>query len=292
MSERATCASTSRLRRLNRCSPPPGSAVPSLISVTRLGRDALSAGTRPKSRPVTSVAPAVNRSTRQSGVVSRMSAGRNGGRAASSSCWPQYESGSASRPPTAARARLSTSSWRTMRARVAPRARRSAISRRRVLARASSRFATLLHATSRTRATIVISMPTASRTFPPFGPRRASATVSTRTVRPRLSVGYSCSSWLASVVMLARACSTLTPGSSRATTCQTRPRLDSKFSSRKPVSTCWWHIVGSHATGRAKTLMPRNPCGATPTTVKSCRLSVIVFPTTAGSPAKYRCHPS
>ena len=59
--------------------------------------------------------------------------------------------------PASARIALSTSSCRTIRARPAPMARRTAISLRRALPRASIRPATLVHAMSSTNATIPMS---------------------------------------------------------------------------------------------------------------------------------------
>ena len=63
---------------------------------------------------------------------------------------PHHASGSASAPPIEASTRLSVRNCRTSRPRLAPNARRTAISRRRPEARASSRLATLAQATSNT----------------------------------------------------------------------------------------------------------------------------------------------
>ena len=40
---------------------------------------------------------------------------------------------------------------------------------------------------------------------------------------------------------------------------------------------------GSHSSGEASAIVPPNPCGATPTTVKSMALILIVLPTNVGS---------
>ena len=54
------------------------------------------------------------------------------------------------RPPSSASSRLSVSSWRSRRARLAPSATLAAISRRRAQARPRRRLATLVHAASKT----------------------------------------------------------------------------------------------------------------------------------------------
>ena len=59
------------------------------------------------------------------------------------------------------------SSWRTMRHLVAPREARTAISLERVIARASSRLATLAHAISRTRATAPMNVSRIARAWRP-----------------------------------------------------------------------------------------------------------------------------
>ena len=116
------------------------------------GDDTRSAGKRPKTMPVASDSPSANASTGSidaHGARSRKRHGRNLPEAAQE------------RPPPArfpARRRagsdmvLSVSIWRTSRARLAPSAARTAISRDRFIARASSRLATFAHAISSTKA--------------------------------------------------------------------------------------------------------------------------------------------
>ncbi|HEX7085183.1 MAG TPA: hypothetical protein VF198_02385 [Vicinamibacterales bacterium] len=78
----------------------------------------------------------------------------------------QIASISPATPPASAIARLSASSWRTRRARLAPMAARTAISRSRSTPRASSRFAMLAQATSSSAATAVANRRSAGRTCP------------------------------------------------------------------------------------------------------------------------------
>ena len=80
---------------------------------------------------------------------------------------PPYPSTKPQRPPAAASIRLSTSSCRTMRQRLAPRARRSVTSRVRSAARASNRLATLAQAISRTNPTAPRSSPKVTIVSPP-----------------------------------------------------------------------------------------------------------------------------
>ena len=70
---------------------------------------------------------------------------------------PTPASASPSSPPSAARSRLSTKSWRTSRRRPDPSAARIANSWTRPVARTSTRLATLTHATSSTSATAISS---------------------------------------------------------------------------------------------------------------------------------------
>ena len=71
-----------------------------------------------------------------------------GGKKAANVPAVQVVSSMASPPPTSASKRLSTRSWRTSRQRLAPIAKRRAISRRRVTERTSSRLATLAQASN------------------------------------------------------------------------------------------------------------------------------------------------
>ena len=71
---------------------------------------------------------------------------RPSGIAATSALMPKYAKKQPTAAPARASTKLSTSSWRTRRDRLAPSEARIAISRSRAVARVSSMFATLLHA--------------------------------------------------------------------------------------------------------------------------------------------------
>ena len=143
---------------------PPASFSTSCTSVF----ETCSAGARPKTMPVPRQMAARNASTTPSIVnfiqyglptsaVSRASKRRT----------PRIESPRPRTPLTIASRTLSTSSWRTMRQRLAPSDTRTAISRVRCVERASSRFATFAHAISSTKATAPISERKMSRICPP-----------------------------------------------------------------------------------------------------------------------------
>ncbi len=83
--------------------------------------------------------------------------------------------------PVSVSTQLSVTNWRTRRALPAPRAVRTAISRRRASDRATSRLATLAHAMSRTKTTAAISIISAGRSAP------NSSTSSGETSTPRFS---------------------------------------------------------------------------------------------------------
>ncbi len=128
------------------------------------------------------------------------------------------------------------------RPRPAPSDRRTAISFCRAAARASSRFATLAHAISSTRPTIVISTPPALTMLSRKpGLIVACASGTSVTLRPWFSFGYSCSSWRAIVFRFASACCTETPGFSRPVMLNTSPRrlFGSASSRKKPLVVCW-----------------------------------------------------
>jgi hypothetical protein len=114
-------------------------------------------------------------------------------------------------PPVNARSTLSVSNWRTIRARVAPSAVRTAISFWRATPRDSCRFARLTHAISRTKATAPSNRYNVRRTLPTTCSR--SGTIPN--VRPPL-VGYtsgnSCRRCAVMVSISACACCTETPG--------------------------------------------------------------------------------
>ena len=103
---------------------------------------------------------------------------------------PPYATNSPAMPPAIARMRLSVISWRTKRLRSAPMDSRMAISRLRVRARASNRFATFEHAMIRMSVTSPISILTRASSCGVSRTRRSS---SVRTVMRKLRFvfGYS-----------------------------------------------------------------------------------------------------
>ena len=128
-------------------------------------RAACHAGTRPKTRPVTIETASVNASVQPSTAMSA-ARGRSRGAIAATARTPTAAS---ARPTMLLRpesSRLSTSSWRTIWNRVAPSARRTAISDCRAAARASSMCATLAQAISRTKPTATSSTVRPSRVWP------------------------------------------------------------------------------------------------------------------------------
>ena len=128
----------------------------SLMVSPRSDREACSAGIRPKSSPVPSDTPIVNSSTRQSSPTTLPPSPTRGRLAvftASRARMPTTPRISPQAPPIAESSTLSVSSCAMMRPRPAPIAERIAISRRRPVARTSSRLATLAQAISSTRPT-------------------------------------------------------------------------------------------------------------------------------------------
>jgi hypothetical protein len=150
-SESATWTTT-RVRR-SRPRPPAIEPACSLSAPTRSGRDTWSAGSRPKRIAASAAATKLKTRTRPSTlgeIASRICS------SGASSCSPrmvQYDTARPAMAPIAARTKLSTRSWRTMRRRPAPSPSRIEISRSRAAARATSRFDTLAQAMTRTRPT-------------------------------------------------------------------------------------------------------------------------------------------
>ena len=142
--------------RIRWCATPVVAAlVPSFKPSARSTRDADSAGSNPHRTPVITEAARLKPNT----VASRERSLACGRRAASrffTSEIPQPASANPALPPTRERIRLSVSNCRINRARPAPSASRTPISRCRTVERASSRFATLRQAISRTNATTTI----------------------------------------------------------------------------------------------------------------------------------------
>ncbi len=153
----ATCSVTRPLRRK---SEPPAPAIDPTVSFSVVhgsGRLARSAGSRPKTTPVTSVSPNVNARMRASGSGRIRSGCPSEGTSAISARVSTNASARPAAPPANDNARLSTSSCFTRRPREAPSESRTAISFCRMNPRAMSRFATFAHAISSTRPTMHMS---------------------------------------------------------------------------------------------------------------------------------------
>ena len=187
---------------------------------------------------------------------------------------PRYASGTPTITPPKAMRRLSVSSCRASRARPAPIAARTAISRWRVAARDSRRFETFTHAISS-------SSPTAAKRIHSVS-RRPLGNVSlneSRPTRQRLSgncAGSRCARSATIGRRSASACASVTPAFSRPSTCT--------FLTPSMTLPC------SKTTG-TYTSAPRHMkrLGITPTTVRLTPLSSIWRPTTDGSPPNWRC---
>lgn len=132
--------------------PRPASAgISSFSADMTSGFDVWSAGTRPKAIPVTKDSSAVKRRIRQSRLRSRKPAvfpwGSSFGSMDSRVSVVHRASIKPRTPPRRDSKKLSVRSWRMIRQRPAPRARQTAISRRRFVALPSNKFATLAQAT-------------------------------------------------------------------------------------------------------------------------------------------------
>ncbi len=152
--ETATCEATRPLR--NRACPPSTLPACSFSVGAMRGRMDCSAGARPNNTPVIVDTPNVNARIRQSGAV-EIGCGVSGlVKNARTIGAPIAAIPRPTAPPARARTTLSTISCEQMRPRLAPSARRTAISRWRDAPRATNRFATLAHAISRTPAAVAI----------------------------------------------------------------------------------------------------------------------------------------
>ena len=146
--------STARVRFCRK--PEPVRPPPSLRVAPRSARDPCSAGISPNSTPAPSETSSAKSITRQSAATRTPSAPIRGSPTVltdSSARMPAMPRARPSAPPIVASTMLSVSSCRMMRARPAPRAVLSAISRLRPRARTSCRLATLAHAINRTKPT-------------------------------------------------------------------------------------------------------------------------------------------
>ena len=129
--------------------PPPAATARSCKPWVKSRRVVCNAGARPKMTPLKSASNTAIITTRKSGCGSSESGTGVAGKSEIKTSPSQYASTIPPIPPIEASKRLSVSNWRITRPRPAPSARRIAISRCRVVARASSRFATLAHAISK-----------------------------------------------------------------------------------------------------------------------------------------------
>ncbi len=201
-------------------------------------------------------------------------------------------------PPRMAKARLSARSWRTTRPRAAPRANRTAISRRRAAARASSMLATLAQAMRRIRPTAAMSKAAAGVSMPStMGWNRTERAGSNEALRSLSMSGYSWASRATAVSTCALASSTVRPGARRpVTNSQRLPRCSRRvFPGEGPCD--WMPLKFSFSTimsgvqnsGARPGIVPVNSAGATPTMVYSTPLSSTRCPSTLGLPASRRC---
>src|SRR5258708_3724244 len=144
----------------------------------RSAREAFNAGTSPNTIPVSSDTPSVNTNTRQSSTTPDPSSPIRGmfpGLITSSARTPTYPSPRPSTPPARDNITLSVSNCRINAPRPAPIAARMAISRLRIVARASSRFATLAQAINSTKLTAPTNTSSDFRTSPTTVSRSGSA---------------------------------------------------------------------------------------------------------------------
>ena len=196
--------------------------------------------------PVTSASPAVNARTRGSSDSALLSMGKGSGSSDATSALSVHDaSARPAMPPPIDSSRLSVSSCRISRDRFAPSASLIATSRRRFVARDSIRLAMFAHAISRTMPTTIIrTVESCTRTLAPWplGLSRACSSGTAVALRPLFSTGKACSRLAKMVRRLERACSTVTPGFSRATEKMKSPRRVSNHSG----STTTLRDIGSH----------------------------------------------
>src|SRR5437763_8623184 len=142
--ERLTCATTRKLRKRERRKPAIDDS--SFNAGTSCGFDDCNAGMRLKRIPVAIESSSAKVSTRQSVRRSKSKVTSLGKRMPRTALLIAAARNTPAAPPLTEMRRLSVSSCLTTRCRLAPTARRTAISRRRSVARASSRLARFTHA--------------------------------------------------------------------------------------------------------------------------------------------------
>ena len=190
-------------------------------------------------------------------------------------------------PPINESRRLSVNNWRTRRHRLAPMDSRNAISLCLTEARASRRLATFAHATNSTS-------PKAVRITEATGIRCSRSICLSRNVALRIAKdvfrpGCSWSICPAITPRSERTCSIVTPGRTRPSNAS-QPKLSAVRRSLPGSRTVCMVIGAQNELGIGS--VPRNPCGAIPTTVYSVRFRIILFPTSEGSPANAPRHSS
>ena len=185
----------------------------------------------------------------------------------------------------------STRNCRTILARLAPSASRTATSRRRADARAISRPATFAPAMSRTS---IAAVARTSVAVPSLVRRKRglkSVTRATHGARGCRFSGYSRSMAAATAASRARAWASETSSRSRPMACS--PHQVVRSTSRVlPASSCGSVHIGSQRSGRyglpSGVRTPVNAAGSTPTMVKGLKFSSMVCPRIAGSRLKRR----
>jgi hypothetical protein len=197
----------------------------------------------------------VNSSTPPSSCIASMRGSRASGRFAINRSTPNAAT-RPSAPPTIDRIKLSATIGRATSHRLAPSAARTAISRRRLESRASSRLAMFAQTISSRNPTAPISTISAGRD----APTSCSCAGITRAVQRSLLALYSAAMRPASTLISSCACGPLTPFAIRPTTVSDRARRDAPCRS-----------FGSNASGvHTSTLVlvgNSNAGGITPTTV-------------------------
>ena len=268
---------------------------PSLIAVPISARVALHAGAMPKSTPVTRVTPAVKLNTLQSKGTCMPSRSQefssNFGRAVR----PRKPNKSPTDPPIAASIRLSVRTWRRIRPRPAPSARRTPISLCLADERASIRFAILAQARRSTNPTTASSICTGWANCLPlkFNPLLPSSSSNRGIVSSFATVMVALIAALSATFKAALDCSNGTPGFSRAINCTHQSLLFDSKGPLCPNSPLTSGIIdsGMNISGEFCTLLaPVKARGFTPMTVTGVMLTVITFPTASGAFPNARSH--
>ena len=225
--------------------------------------------------PASTAAAAENPSTGQLRRICSCQGEIPSGSSALTASTPQADTSTARPPPTAARIRLSAREWRRMRARLAPKARRTPISRRRPSPRTSCRFATLAHVTSSTQPTAPSSSQSAR-----CAPRPT--TVDPNGCSPRCQPRYRSGRVWASPAetVSSTACSLRRPAAPPA---DNRPMV----TNLRWLDGCISGLASLSGNQTSQVNGVLKPCGMTPTTVQDRSLSVTRSPTI--SAAAWNC---